>query len=837
MSHELEPFKDIIEQLKPVVNEPDFNQIVEETAKNLPLTHRHILKLELRRQARPSEKVIDMRKMEKKDCQPFEHEGTIHYLTANVQDVFERQIRAFGYFTVGVYESVQHAIENFVDVEANGDTFGSNENIFSDSEYYEDEEEELEDSFIVPAFQFARSAHRSEERMNYIVRVELQAGGKIINGSTMDMSVSGIKVKAVSDHEFVSGEKFAIFFRGFESEYSLDKKNGIRYEVVKHDKIDHEQHIALKRDIMSPNNQFDEFLRRFIQGNKRRYKVNIDNTLHAIRSKSYEQYYVPYFVSVPIFIETVGSKMQCRYVLTNDNNKGNIFYWVDDRDQILLNQVLNPKRLTDILYHPLKEVYLYSFNHYADEHVYFYSATNMELRQKKALQDVFFAFGSRKASWRVYKVQITTISPQQSYRPLSLPDSVGESVREQNSPPSARLMSALGKLTHVVLLTNVTDTVSTQAYQRRQVINKHLPALKAFAHNINEKVEPVALYRFKYQNLRMETRYQLRSKVVLTFNDREYEGVTEDVSPSGLSIELTGNTFEGINFSVVEIAFPELQRLTRNIPLKELPYEIRNISKEKNILNLKIYQESEDIPHPAKLFFTELLKSNKNKLKSDAEHEGIPGMGEALRNMYCSNVLNIGYYIIKEGINMMPHAMTEPAVNHRLKNLFSFDVEEKDHLNSKPLFAASGDYSKRLYDLIKGLNTKAPPVMDELFIAFEPDALKKEDAIRSQFIDQFKDDHSRRTFIVEAMSVGVFYAIKVFVSRTGRPDQEILRTELGYVSVYAAHKAKDLEEELWNITGAGDIVDITDEVMRRYGFTDQHVEQNQRSDKHILLSD
>lgn len=410
MSHELEPFKDIIEQLKPVVNEPDFNQIVEDTAKTLPRPHQHILKLELRRQARPCKKIIDMRKMQGADCQPFESDKLIHYLTESAQDVFERQIRAFGHFTVGVYEAVQEVVDNFVSDAEHAALQQTQENVFGNTEYYEEEnEEETLESYIVPSYQFARSAHRSEERMIYIVRVELQAGAITIPASTADMSVSGVKIKAVTEHNFIVGEKFAIFFRGLESEFALDKKNGIRYEVVKIDKVAHEKIISLKRDIMSPDNSFDEFLRRFIQGNKRRYKVNIDNTLHAIRSKSYEQYYVPYFISVPIFIESVGSKLQCRYVLTNDNNKDNVYYWVDGRNQILLNQVLNSKRLTDIFYHPLKEVYLYSFNHYEDGHVYFYSATNVELRQKKALQDIFFAFGSRKASWRVFKVQMSTI--------------------------------------------------------------------------------------------------------------------------------------------------------------------------------------------------------------------------------------------------------------------------------------------------------------------------------------------------------------------------------------------------------------------------------------------
>lgn len=837
MSHELQQFQEIIEQLKPVVNEPDFSQIVKESAKNLPKPHQYIIKLELLRQARDCDKIIDMRKLTKRECQPFEHEGLIHYFTDEAQDVFERQIRAFGHYTIGVYEAVSDIVDRAKQEAKKPQNVGTDTSVFGDTGYYEEEEEEdTPERYIVPAFQFANTAHRSEERMNFIVRVELMAGSKAIKGNSVDMSVSGVKIKTIDNHPFCIGEKFALFFRGLEVEFALDRKKGIRYEVVKFEKIDHEQHIALKRDITAPDLQFDEFLRRFIQGNKRRYKVNIDNTLHAIKSKSYEQYYVPYFVSVPIFVESHGSEMRCHYVLTNDNNRDSVFYWVDDNNQLVLSQALSSQRLSDLYNSDLKEAYLYSFNHYEDGQVFFYSATNIELRQKKALQDVFFGFGSKKASWRVFKVQMTGVTPTQCYRPLSLPDSVGETVKEQNSPPAPRLMSALNNVSHVVLLTNITDSVSNQAYQRRQVVNKHLPALKKYAHNRDEKVPPLAIYRFKYQNLRMETRYQMRSKVVLDWNGVSVEGVTEDVSPSGVSLELK-QKFEGANFTVVELTFPELQRMTNQIPLKELQYEVRNIAKDKMVVNLKVFQESEQIPHPAKIFFTDLIKSNKNKLKSDSESEGIPGMGEALRNIYCSNVLNMGYFIMKDGVHFSPHAMTAPANNNRLKNLFEFGVEEDAHLNCRALFAADGDYSRRLYDIVKELKTKSPPVMEEIFVAFEPDAIKADDAISSQFIDQFNDDHERRAFIVEAMSVGRFYALKIFVSRTGRPDQDILRTELGYLSVYASHRAKELEEELWNVTGAGDIVDITDEVMRRYGFTDQHISQNQAQDKNILLAE
>jgi hypothetical protein len=116
--------------------------------------------------------------------------------------------------------------------------------------------------------------------------------------------------------------------------------------------------------------------------------------------------------------------------------------------------------------------------------------------------------------------------------------------------------------------------------------------------------------------------------------------------------------------------------------------------------------------------------------------------------------------------------------------------------------------------------------MRELFVAFDPSKETMVDAINSYFTEQFSKPEHRRQFIAQALQKGQFIALKIFLARTGRPDFETMQSELNYVSVYAIHKAKLLEEKLWNVAAMGDIIDVTDEVLRRFEFTESVIQLN-----------
>jgi len=80
-------------------------------------------------------------------------------------------------------------------------------------------------------------------------------------------------------------------------------------------------------------------------------------------------------------------------------------------------------------------------------------------------------------------------------------------------------------------------------------------------------------------------------------------------------------------------------------------------------------------------------------------------------------------------------------------------------------------------------------------------------------------------FLKKGLKSELLFIMRVYISRTGRPDTDYLANELKYVSQYALHKAKDLEEALWSVAGVGDMVDITDETLSHLDLSTELIEQ------------
>ena len=101
MSQDLKQYADIIEQLKPMVNEPEFNQVLLQTAADVPKEKRFLIKMEVKRLAKPCMRTIDLRGHVDGKCKKYVHEGRSHYMDDLAVDKFEEQIRVFGRYTYG----------------------------------------------------------------------------------------------------------------------------------------------------------------------------------------------------------------------------------------------------------------------------------------------------------------------------------------------------------------------------------------------------------------------------------------------------------------------------------------------------------------------------------------------------------------------------------------------------------------------------------------------------------------------------------------------------------------------------------------------------------------
>jgi hypothetical protein len=311
----------------------------------------------------------------------------------------------------------------------------------------------------------------------------------------------------------------------------------------------------------------------------------------------------------------------------------------------------------------------------------------------------------------------------------------------------------------------------------------------------------------------------------VSVDDVLLEGHTEDISTQGLRIELK-KFFHQTENTKINLSFPQLQSVTSKFELSDLPYVVRHVSKDQHVVHLQNSSAEEN--NTAKRFFETLIKSNRTKLKSYRDEEEVPGIGEALRNIYAQNVINVAYFLRKDSVNFVPDAVATSSANNRLLQLLHFQAKP-NQFNLYPLYRnakISHDFINRTLTKIKPSDR---PEMRELFIAFDPSKELIGDAINSYFTEKFTQPEQRRQFISQALQHGQFIALKVFLARTGRPDFETMQSELNYVSVYAVHNAKLLEEQLWNVSAMGDIIDVTDEVLRRFDFSESAILQNQKS--------
>ena len=825
MSQDLKQYAAIIEQLKPMVNEPEFNQVLLQIASDVPKEKRFLIKMEVKRLAKPCMRTIDLRGHVDGKCKKYAHEGRTHYMDDIAIDKFEEQIRVFGRYTYGVYEAVQNTENNF--------------RLMREKEIAQERQDrsnpELKkrsavlEQFKVPTVNLLDYRQRNAERMNFAVAVELfNQDFESVRGLSVDISLEGLQVKLSKNTLFNKGETLYIFFRGLENEYALDKKNGIAYKLVKISTKNDVNYLALQRDSEHPNPAFDKFLENFIHGNKRRYKVNMSNTLEAIASKTSEQFFSPRSPTLPVFIDVINNTLVPRYAMMNEVNRETLQYWQDEEDNCRLNFLLTQERLTRLLNksEEVREIFVFSFTHFQNEKVYFYSASFEELMQKDVVMRVFLGFGSKKASWRVFKVTLTDMVPEQAHIPTSIPDSVGNKVKKLNTPPSARLMSKLKNLRFLAHITDVTSITGQETYNEFKYNRDNLAHLRNFGHPRNRAASNIEIVRFKYDERRIESRYQLRTQVELRFNNDPavHKGISEDISVHGLGLRIElSREYKGNLNGQVEVAFPKLQEIAPSFNVMGLQYEVMYHNSDKNILHLKTVAGDEG--KGARYFFEELIKKNKSNLKVEDNEEEIPGMGQALRCINARNATSLSFLMSKEGIRYVPQACIVGKQDERVTALTT-QFAEQGKVNVEFLFRDRKQESPFLQSGVKAVKHDNTPLREELFISFDSTQKDPRMAIIPRYSHKFEDNNQRRSFIREAMSRGQFIAIHIMLTTTGKPDLSMLQTEINYVTMYAMHKAKELEKKMWSMAACSHLVDVTDEVLLRYGFSLDEITEN-----------
>ncbi|MCC5827088.1 PilZ domain-containing protein [Alkalimonas sp.] len=833
---DLQEHLSIIERLKSSVQTSDFDQMFAVLTSDLPKSKQFLLKMELKRLSQPCDFFIDLRGHVDGDVRPYEYQGKTHYMDEQAIEVFEQGINDYGRFTLGVYEDVMNTDNNFR-VMHRKETEARIRQALNNNQ--QGEPEQAEDMLVkhqARLVQFGSYINRSEERMNYSITVEIVLeNGKKYSAQTTDISVQGCKLKLARQIKLAENSEIGVFFRELEQEYTLDRNNPIRYQIVEVSPLDQKtQQLRLKR-LEHSNEQeleFTNFIDRFIRGNKRRYKLNLDNALDAVIVKGYEQFYVPRTSSLPVFIAVQQGKSHPQCALTTENNRASFHYFQDELQRSVLPQILSAKRLKQLLQLPegQRQTLLFCFTHAAKGKLYFYSATQAELASERGLNALFLGFGASKKSWKVFQLSFLTTSAEYSQLHFQLPGDAATAAKPKNT----NLLDAyLKPLRFIVNLTDISTDPSTSWYQQLSYDKSAVRSLNQFAHAKLTQLPFCEAIPVKYVNLRSEDRYLYKTTVQL-YNAREEAlpaAFSRDFSPNGMQVEmqLPAQIKRG---DIIRLNLPDLQKISNKYQLSQLAYEVMAVSKSGTIMNLKVLESDEE--HQGKAFFQLLIQNNRSKLTVAEEQVKHPGLAPALRNMFIKALDSFPFYLHRKGIRYEMKAVAQGGQPTSLHQLLAQLPASQEHLNIEPLIKHSA-VNLTFASQLKQMKRQDPPQCYELYLKVQPQQ-QGEPVLSCHYDYEYKSEPEKKGFIEQIINDrAAVFCYRIWLSRTGRPDSDFIAQELSYISQYAIHKAKLLEEELWSVVGVGELMDITDELLLRLDITTEQ-RQQQSALRHSLLN-
>lgn len=812
MTNDFSKYSHFIQQFRGRVSTNAFENEFSKATEGLAASERFLLKMELKRLAQPCTRLIDLRGHVDGECELYEEDNRSHYLDDVAMNVFEENMAVYGHYCFGVYEAVNATENNFRVMYQKENALQVAEASKEPSDDANKTVEKLQHSAKNYPYDFY--INRSEERMNFAISVEILLEDKRkVTCTSSDISANGCKFRLPKNEFLHVGQIIFIRFVGLEQEFAFDKKEGYQY-VIKNVHISNGVQSAGAQRIYEneENDGFKSFLYGFIQGNKRRYRISLTNTIKALQARMFEQYLLPKINELPLFFSKLANKYVPNYALTTNNNRYTFEYWMNEKKESTLHYLFTLERMTKLLKvkSASQPITVYSFIHKHQGKFFFYTADESQFGGDKALLKEFLAFAVQKSTFAVFSIHLQKVDVTGAYSPITIADTLNVGDALVNEPLSGDVNNILDNIKLMGVVTDLTTPAFIQEYQQMdtdQVID--IARLKQFGHKRVKLPLAVEAAGITYSNDREEPRFAYKTPVVLTADRVQWKGVSANFSVSGLKVELSKRTILQPG-DVVYISFPKLQKITKSFELTELPYEVVRINKSKSILNLKVHVQNHR--HIGRAFFKLLIEKNKDKLSSDEYMMMIRGLLPALRNLYSSAIQSSTVFVQTSGSRYKFEALTTGVPDSPLMQCLNKLSDDDAFYNLYPLLKNNISVDVISHQL-KQLHEHDAPYSNILFISINRKKKPLNEMVETRLISDFETVEDKHSFIHEAQDNGEFLCVQFKLTRTAEPNIAHLNHELSYISSYAIHKGKQIEQDIYSVAGFIQYSDITQEML------------------------
>ena len=812
MSTDFSKYQSIIEQLRGDVGSANFEAKFASLTQKLTKKDQFLLKMEVKRLASPCTRLVDLRGLVNGECRLYEHQERSHYLDETAIKIFEENVAYYDGYTFGVYDAVTNTENNFRVI------YQKEKLIIKPAEVKAKVTSAIVEKNQYPAKFYSSEKYfdRREERMNYAVNLHVIVSNTTIEAVTSDISVHGCKLRLTGKEHLHLDQVIELRFTGLEVDFQFGDKNNFNYRVCNISMVDNIQFVGVStlesdEEILS---FFFQFLASYVHGNKRRYKINLDNTIAALHARTFEHYALPKSNELVVFIKRYKKKLAPRYIMTCANNHRLHQYWHDEECHSTLIFLLNDKRLERLtkLAKMNQSLLVYCFIHQNNGKHYFYSADEQQLKEDKDSMAQFLGFAAAKDSFCIFNLSLNIVHSQLAHSPYLLADSNTIKDHYLNLPPTEKVYSEIDNLPFFITINEITSLDIRQDYQQLDCEVHDIAKLKQFGHRKTKTINKIEEVEINYSNQRQEVRFIYNTPVKVSSCGVTWSGYLKDFSVSGLKIVLDKAAIVSTG-EVVYLNLPTLQKMTSKFVLQKLPYEIVRTNMQKTVVSVRAIVEQHQ--HSGRTFFKFLIDKNKDKLTLDDYDLILPGLPKALRNIYAHSITVPSLLIQTSGSRYKIENIICSKEPIALFDVMKQISDRDNYYNLYPLLHNSSVLNG-LDNSLKKMNSKDTPLIDVIYISVKGTKESIENKVISKRESDFESSAAKKMFIKRALKYGDFYCIQLNLSRTKEADMAYLTPELTYISSYAIHRAKQLEQEILSVAGVIQLFDITSEAMMRY---------------------
>jgi len=825
MTKDFAKHQQIIARFRGLANKKDFDAKFNTITGNMVKTEKFLLKMELKRLATTCTRVIDLRGLVDGECQLFDYEGQSHFLDNTAIQVFNENTQAYGSYTFGVYEAVKDTKNNFRNIYQNEQSNierSVNKNVSITKKSHTVEKLQ----YPAKLYCFDNYPNRNEERMNFAIALTLTLPNhKQIQTTSVDISATGLKFRLINEKTLVIGECFNVFFTGFEQEFQFNKGELLTYQVQNTYRDSDTQLVGCHRIEIPEKDNFIRFLSGYIQGNKRRYKINLTNSLSALQARYLEQFSLVKLNELPIFMQysagtTQENEQICmpRYALTTLNNQNIYQYWQNEKKHSTLDFLIDNERFSrlKVAKDQGKVLLVYSFIHQHQGNIFFYTFDDQQLQGDDEFFIKFLAFAASKESFAITQLDYHQVSAEQGYSPYTLSNALSKQQSYLTPPLSDEVKAILSELPYVVTATDLTQTSNIADYQVADFDGLDLTKVKLYGHKRASKKLTLDEISINYTIQRQEPRFKYQTPVQVECQALNWLGNSEDFSVSGLKVELEEASILSVG-DIVHLSFPKLQKITSKFDLTQLPYKVVRLNKNKTIINLRVLVKEHR--HIGRSFFKLLIDKNKNKLTPDEYAMLTPGLSSALRTVYAVNSTLPCAMIQSSGsrykVEILAAGKSSAKTNSGLLADMRRLSDRSSYYNLYPLLGSL--HVNQLFDQhLKKILPTDKSMSDILYIGIRDEVDQIDKAVTVKLASDLDSPELKNFFIKRSLKQGKFYCIQLNLSRSDTPQMEHLNPELSYISAYAIHRGKQIEQEIMSVAGLLQLIDITQETLFRY---------------------